>query len=123
MIDYCTFVRFAILEDDRNVFGEGNGISGLPEPLCSFYGKCNPIDVEVMFPNLGAVKFYSVEELLDLQNDYRLPNGCIVFATCNGDPIFVNNGSVMTSLHETFCPELLAVSFDDFLNSYILSKR
>jgi len=122
-MNYNNFVRCAIQEDSRNNFGNNNGVSGLPESLTSFYGKYNPIDVEVTFPNMGAVKFYSSEELTDLQKDYQLPHGCFVFATCNGDPIFVRDGNVMTTLPEVFRPELLATGFDEFLNIYVSSIK
>lgn len=122
-MNYSNFVRCAIQEDDRNVFRENNDVSGLPESLTSFYGKYDPIDVEITFPDIGAVKFFPVEELVDLQTDYQLPQGCFVFATCNGDPIFVSEGKVMTSLPEVYRPEVLATSFDEFLNMYVSSKQ
>lgn len=122
-MNYSNFVRCAIHEDVRNVFRNNNEVSGLPESLTSFYGKYDPIDVEITFPDSGAVKFFPVEELADLQTDYQLPNGCFVFATCNGDPIFVCNGKVMTSLPDVYRPEVLATSFDEFLNIYVSSKQ
>lgn len=121
-MNYSDFVRCAILEDSRNVFSENNGIKGLPESLISFYSKINPTDVEVTFPDIGAVRFYPTEKLADLQKDYQLPDGCFVFATCNGDPIFVLNGNVMSTLPEVFRPEMLATDFMEFLNKYISSK-
>lgn len=123
-MNYYKFVRCATEEDDFNIFlfCEDKDVSGLPESLTSFYGKYNPIDVDVTFPEIGTVKFYPVEELQDLQKDYLLPHGCFVFATCNGDPIFVSDGKVMTTLPKVYRPKVLATDFDEFLNIYISSR-
>lgn len=120
---YSDFVRCAIQEDKRNVFGENNVAYSMPESMISFYRKYDPIDVEVTFPNIGAVRFCAAEELTDLRDVYHLPSECFAFATCNGDPIFLREEKVFTSIPEVFRPELLAPSFDEFLNTYIYKKR
>lgn len=120
---YNDFVSCAIQEDKRNKFGESHLAVNIPQSLASFYSKCNPVDVEVTYPDMGAVVFCPVTELPLLQNDYQLPADCFVFATCNGDPIFVSNGKVMTTIPEVFRPEVLATGLDDFLNIYVLSRR
>lgn len=120
---YIDFIRAAILEDSRNKFGESNVAAAVPESLTSFYRWYNPVDVEVTYPNLGAVKFCPAEDLVELQKDYDLPKRTFAFATCNGDPIFLWDGIVYLSIPEQFFPEQLARGFEEFLELYVSSSN
>lgn len=118
---YNDFVRCAILEDKRNVFVKcGEVVSCLPEALRGFYCEFNPVDVEITLQSIGSVKLFPVSELSELQKDYELSPKCFVFATSDGDPIFLLEGKVYTSLPEVFNPELIADSFNKFLEMYVL---
>lgn len=119
MMNYKEFKRAAILEDARNVFGCSLGVNGIPVSICEFYANFNPIDVEVTYPDLGAVRFYPIEKCEEIKKDYELEKEDFVFATCNGDPIFLKNNQVYISLPEVYSPELLATSFEMFLDMYI----
>lgn len=117
-MDYKKFIAFAVAEDSRNRFGKTTCVKGVPDALHGFYTNCNPIDVEINYPGLGALRFYGIDELKKLHSDYSLPSTHFVFATCNGDPVFLNNDVVYISLPGKYTPELLASSFEDFINNY-----
>lgn len=117
-MDYKNFITSAIAEDSRNRFGKTASVEGVPNELHSFYTNCNPIDVEINYPGLGALRFYGIDELKELQSDYSLQSTDFVFATCNGDPVFLSNNAVYISLPEKYTPELLASSFEDFIINY-----
>lgn len=119
VMDYKKFADKAVKEDSRNLFGESADNSGAPSTMRLFYMQCNPVDVEIMFPSLGAVKFYPVNELGALQAEYGYSDENFVFASCDGDAIFEKEGKIYRSLHGHYRPELLAVSFDEFLLKYI----
>lgn len=118
-MEYQKFVEKAVLEDNRNRFATCSDCATVPVALQPFYSRFNPVDVEVSFESLGAVMFYPAGKLAEVQDDYGLPSGHFVFASCNADPIFVKDGCVYTSMHDCFRPELLAPSFDAFLEMYI----
>ena len=118
-MDYNKFISSAIAEDSRNKFGKVSRLEGVPNELRSFYTNCNPIDVEISYPGIRALRLYGIDELKELQPDYSMQSTDFVFATCNGDPVFLNNDAVYISLPEKYAPELLASSFEEFINNYI----
>ena len=115
---YAEFKQKAMREDKRNVFGECDCPEIVPSELREFYSKCNPVDVEISFPRLGAVRLYPADELSQLQADYGLGDENFVFATTNGDAIFMNGGKVYCTLHGHYIPELLAETFDKFIELF-----
>ncbi len=119
---YTDFIRVAQEEDGRNIFGTCMQITNVPPELVLFFTSSNPIDVEVSYPGLGAVKFYPAEDLTDLQFDYELPDGNFVFATCNSDPIFICKSKIFMTLPEVFHAEKIADSFEEFLDRYVTSR-
>jgi hypothetical protein len=118
-MDYLQFVDFANKQDSRNVFAEykQNLDLSLPDKVKAFYKKFNPLDVEIDDSGLG-IRFFPVDDLPNLQRDYSYLKDAFIFATCNGDPIFLNNGRVFTCAHgvKESKPELLANSFDEYLS-------
>lgn len=121
-MDYSNFIEAAIREDGRNRFGKGVVVDNCPTPLMEFYSFANPIDVEITYPEIGEVKFCPCEELEELQQDYKLHDGDYAFATCNGDPLFMQNKNVFMTLPEVYSPEFVAESFESFINTYITNK-
>lgn len=119
---YTAFIKAAMAEDSRNVFGILTDSGPVPSAMTDFYLLCNPIDVEISYPELGAVRFCPRDELSSLSSEYELGNGAFVFASCNGDPLFLMNGEVYTTLHGIFKPEFVASSFDEFLDKYVRSQ-
>lgn len=94
-MEFSKFVEKAIRYDKRNTFSKYDGdLDRLPDVLKDLYRDNNPIDVEV-----NNVRFFPVEELKDLQAEYSYLNAQFVFATCNGDPIFLHDGCVYTAPH------------------------
>lgn len=121
-MDYSIFIETAIYEDGRNQFGHGMLTEYVPKVLEEFYTCANPIDVEITYPQIGAVRFCPCDELEELQQDYVLQEGDFAFATCNGDPLFVKDKQVFITLHGVYRPELIADSFENFLLKYISDR-
>lgn len=94
-MDFSKFVEKAVLYDHRNVFSAYDGdLNGIPDVCKDFYRKSNPVDVEV-----NNIHFFPAEELSDLQAEYSYLHAQFVFASCNGDPIFLQDGVVYTAPH------------------------
>lgn len=69
---------------------------GLKIPL--FYKTINPVNVEFEF-NDGIIRLEPFDGLLVLNEQYGYAEADCVFATCNGDPIYVKNEKVYTCTH------------------------
>lgn len=116
-MEFSEFVNKAILQDKRNVFSQYDGdLDGIPDELKAFYRDNNPTDVEV-----NGIRFFAAEELSAIQEEYSYLNAQFIFATCNGDPIFLHDGHVYTCPHgvKTAKWELLTESFANYLESLI----
>ena len=111
------FVRSAIKQDKRNVFEKTKLLSTCPEVLKEFYQQANPVDVEVTMDG-NAVRFVPADELETIQSDYSMGKERFVFATCNGDPIYVCDKKIYTYCHGTrqIKDELIAENFAAFLD-------
>lgn len=116
---YYDFVHKAIAEDSRNRFSQGTSVVNLPAELRAFYACIDPSDVEVFFPNIGPIKWCSSNDLETIQGEYSLLQEDFIFATCNGDPIFLHEGKVMMTSHDVYRPELLTDGFDKFISIYL----
>lgn len=117
-MEYSEFVKKAVLYDTRNHFSQYDGnLDCVPDVLKTFYMESNPSDVEI-----DSVRFFPVEELKSLQKEYSYLQTGFVFATCNGDPIFLHNGCVYTAPHGMKNPswELLAKDIKTYLSSLFL---
>lgn len=119
---YKDFVIKAMQQDARNVFSVSDYVPDIvPEPLHEFYKEYNPVDVEIN-TEYGTIRFYGVDELEGLCRDYYFyPTKVFIFATCNGDPFFVDreDNKVYTSLESEYHPEKMADSFISFLKNCI----
>ena len=92
---YLEFVEKAIAQDSRNVFTKyGGNLDIVPDTLRSFYEEKNPLDVEINF-----TRFISADKLAAVQTEYSYLNAQFVFATCNGDPVFLHDGCIYTVPH------------------------
>lgn len=115
------FVKKALVQDKRNRFETYSGrLDTVPDELKMFYRECNPINVEIV-SDFTPIRFYSVQELPSLQKEYSFVKDGFVFATCNGDPIFIDNTGVYTCPHGVKNPERekLANNVNEFLDSLI----
>ena len=117
-MDYLDFAKNAVLNDSRNVFAQYDGnLDFVPETLKGFYKHTNPIAVE-----MNCVRFIPAEKLSGAQAEYSYLNVQLIFATCNGDPIFWQNGCIYTVPHGIKNPEweLLAKDIETYLSSLFL---
>lgn len=110
------FVNNAMKQDSRNVFGISN-FSDMPEILKDLYQRADPVDVEITMDG-NAVRLIPANELVNIQSEYSLGNERFVFASCNGDPIYVYKGKIYTCCHGTnnVKDELLAEDLFSFLD-------
>lgn len=111
------FVDKAKKQDCRNIFEKYDGdLSVIPKDLRSFYRNFNPIDVEVSMKEI-SVHFFPIDALDVLKTDYKLPDTCFVFASANGDPIYIEDGKIKSGVFgkKGFIPEILAESFLQYI--------
>lgn len=122
---FTDFVAAVQKQDKRNLFKPFLGeVTSIPEEFCEFYKTNNPVDVEIKLDDLSQIRFYSVECLPAIKNEYNLPESAFFFATSNGDPIYYLNGKIYTEAHGGDPrPELLASSFNDYIQSIIKHLR
>ncbi len=113
---YDFFVKKAKEQDDRNVFSSLKEVKGVPSDLIDFYELINPVDVEVSI-NEVDVLFFDYDNLVETQKMYRIVDG-FVFASCNGEPIYIKNGQIYTCVfgQKEIIEEKIANSFEDYLS-------
>ena len=117
---YKDFVSRVVQQDARNIFSASKIASDIvPLSLRTFYRECNPVDVEIDTEKYGAIRFYGVDELERIREEYYFyPKDVFIFATCNGDPFFMGeDNQVYTSLENEYRPEKVADNFTAFLES------
>lgn len=112
------FVKKIKKQDSRNIFESFSGdVSNIPSDIKEFYVKANPIDVEINTRKLGSIHFFSLEEIEGIKKEYSfMPQDSFIFASTNGDPIFIENSHYYIIYESRFKPELLSNSFEDFLD-------
>lgn len=112
------FVKKAIKQDKRNTFSPFEGqLVNIPIDFMEFYRSYNPINVEIKTKRLGNIWFCPLEKLNELKSEYDFyPNSVFIFATNNGDPIFMEKGKIFTSYESDYCPEFLSNSLDHFFD-------
>ena len=119
-MSYKDFVSRAIQQDVRNVFAVSDKVPDIvPQSLRKFYNEYNPVDVEIDTEKYGAIRFYGIDELERLREEYYFyPKDVFIFATCNGDPFFIGgDNQVYTSLENEYRPEKVADNFTAFLGN------
>lgn len=98
-MDYPDFVSKIIEQDRRNIFVKYTGsLEYIPDEMKLFYQTFNPIDVDIDCNGVG-IRLYPAEKLISLQTEYSYLHAQFVFATCNGDPIFMHEGKIYTCPH------------------------
>ncbi len=117
-MNYSEFASKAVAQDKRNKFMKYVGELGfVPNETRDFYQNFNPVDVEVGM-NGSSIRLYPVSELIELQKEYDYLCVQFVFATCNGDPVFLHQGKIYICAHGVNAPqwEKLADSWNDFFS-------
>ena len=117
---YDDFVLFATSKY-KSIFSQskyGEIINNKKAP--DLYKYYDLVKVCVPFDDL-YVCFVPAEKIEKINNEYSYLNVDFVFATSDGDPVFLDNGKVYTCPHGTSNPkkELLANSFEDFIEKII----
>lgn len=117
------FIKKAKEQDSRNVFEPYIGdMSDVPSVMEKLYINANPVDVEIATRKYGNIHFYPLEEIRHLKKVYSfMPDDAFIFASTNGDPIFVENSHFYITYESQFCPESLSDSLGSFLD-YIKIK-
>ena len=105
----------------KPVWGENKEIAEwIPGDFVSLYLEYDPLDVELPYEgnSLIMVPYQKLESYL---NDYELDKKSLVFATCNGDPLFINDSKIYTFAHGIEKPtwELLNESAEQFFLAII----
>lgn len=118
-MEYHSFFEKLRVEDSRIEYSEtcrGLECEGLKIP--QFYKTINPVNVEFEF-NDGIIRLEPFEGLLVLNEQYGYTVADCVFATCNGDPIYVKNEKVYTCTHgsKRVIEEEIAASVDSFFET------
>lgn len=119
-MSFSSFVEKAILQDKRNIFTKYDGnLDIVPDELKSFYKNYNPTDVEISKDGV-AIRLFSAENLPSLQEEYAYLKVQFVFATYNGDPIFLHDGHVYTCPHGVKSTkwQLLSDNIQKFFSSW-----
>lgn len=118
---YEKFREAVLMYRKHSLFSTYQGnLNDLPAAVHDFYKNCNPIDVKIDYDGLD-VWFCPAERLSELQEEYSYIDAQFVFATCNGDPIFLDGESVYTCSHdggEKSDWEKLADSFESYIKEF-----
>lgn len=117
------FVNKAKKQDSRNIFESYSGdVSIIPSDIRNFFIKANPINVQIETRKFGDIHFYPLEEINSLNQEYSfMPEDSFIFASTNGDPIFIQNSQYYITYESRFLPEQISNSFENFLD-YIKIK-
>lgn len=113
------FVSKAEKQDSRNHFEPFFGdVSFVPEDIRELYVSANPVDVEIRTRKFGNVRFFPIQQIKELNDEYSfMPKGTFIFASCNGDPFFIEKSLYYLSYESRYIPELVSNSFVDFLDA------
>lgn len=115
---YNDFVEQVKLQDPRNIFEPCDiDISFIPQQLRNFYALYNPIDVEVVMDDSTSIRLCPVSFLKKLQLEYSIDETAFVFATKEGDAIYLMSGEIYTCKHASTVIKhtKMADSFDAFI--------
>ena len=128
-MEYYCFVNLAQKQDSRNNFEPCDiNLSFVPLPLRSFYATNNPINVEIVLSDLTSVRFSPANYLERLQSEYDIEDSSFVFATQEGDPIYLKPNGIFRGTHGSFALQETKISnnFDSYvamLSKEMLEKK
>lgn len=121
---YEKFISEVVKQDRRNIIKKCDKDlleCEVPVELDCFYKTVDIVDVEVVLKDLCSIKFYSCNQLPELQTEYGLSEEVFIFATKEGDPIFIKDGKVFSSVHGIgeYTFDVINKSFDEFIYAVI----
>ena len=101
--------------DERNIIKIDNTVVNKNAP--KIYKYYDFVDVEIEIED-NMIKFFSKKDLDKYNKLYSYIDADFVFASINGDPVFIKNKKVFTCSHDgdDSPPEFLFDSFDDLLD-------
>lgn len=93
------FVVAAKKQDTRNMFMPT--ITSIAcDAIRPLYDKWQPTDVEIVFNNLTSIRFYPASKFDALLSEYNFSKlGITIFASWEGDPIYVENEHIYIAIH------------------------
>lgn len=115
---YDNFVQKVKRQDPRNIFEPCNtDLSFIPQRLRAFYKLYNPVDVEVVMADSTSIRLCPVGYLKKLQLEYPIDRTAFIFATKEGDAIYLMPGGIYTRTHVSTVNKhtKIADSFDAFI--------
>lgn len=121
---YDDFVILAQRQDSRNIFQPcDSDLSFVPVSLRSFYTTYNPVDVEILLADSTSVRFSPAKYLEKIQDEYGINDSSFIFATQDGDPIYVKFDGVFIGTHggSIFKESKLSDNFDSYIE--MISKE
>lgn len=109
----------AVRQDKENNFAKNKELHTLiiPEDWKELYIEYDPADVAIAYQGSDLV-FIPEKNLERIKKEYGFGADRFVFATCNGDPVFVEKGKIYTVAHDD-CegdPELIAENIESFIS-------
>ncbi len=120
-----TFVEAVCRQDSRNRFSRSQ-----KKETCSMiaplYNKWEPEDVEAVFTDLTAMRFYPSEKFSELHREYGFQNPHVtVFASWEGDPVYVLDEKIYIAAHGRgqYEPDKSFPTLDIFLSWVIQNLR
>lgn len=97
-MDYLDFFNKLKTVDSRIEFSLVERKLDSLEAIPNFYNIINPQNVEFEF-NDGIIRLASYEELALLKKYYPYISDVCIFATCNGEPVYIKNSMVYTCVY------------------------
>lgn len=112
------FVLKAKEQDSRNIFEPYTGnVSFVPIDIRKLYVIANPIDVEIRTRKYGNIYFFPLDHIRHQNREYSfMPEDAFIFASTNGDPIFIKDSQFFISYESEYIPEKISDSFSRFLD-------
>lgn len=97
---FDSFVQKALAQDKRNCFAPyEEPVDFIPTVFQTFYRNTDPKDVEIRSDTFCSVRFFPAAELQQEQKAYEATPEMFVFASVNGDPIFLSGETVYSYAH------------------------
>lgn len=118
------FMTTAQEQDSRNIFEPYDGdVSFVPVDIRKLYVIANPVDVEIRTRKFGNVYFFPIDQIRHQHIEYSfMPEDAFIFASTNGDPIFIKDSQYFISYESSYLPEKIADSFSSFLDTIKVIK-
>ena len=118
------FITTAQKQDSRNIFEPYDGdVSFVPVDIRKLYVIANPVDVEIRTRKFGNVYLFPIDQIRYQHIEYSfMPKDAFIFASTNGDPIFIKDNIYYITYECEYLPEKISDSFSSFLDTVKVIK-